>query len=188
MSYNFSEWPQAEAKLESFRQLSSCAFVPRLVFRRISFDPREETPMRMFLALIAAASLVSAAVAAEPQAAKTADAAKASAAAPQVGTPQAKVAADSNYRHFNGQWWYWWPQTKSWKVWNGNSWVNYQPGQATQIRTQALDGSAAVPTYSNTYAPSYRQYYGGFPDSVSNTRILNSYGFRSAGSKIEGRY
>jgi hypothetical protein len=144
--------------------------------------------MRMFLALIVAASLVSAAIAAEPQAAKSADAAKANAAAPQAATPQAKVAADSNYRHFNGQWWYWWPRTKSWKVWNGNSWVNYQPGQATQIRTQALDGSAATQTYSNTYAPSYRQYYGGFPDSVNNTRILNSYGFRSAGSKAEGRY
>jgi hypothetical protein len=96
---------------------------------------------------------------------------------------ETKAAKDANYRYHNGQWWYWMPQQKNWKVWDGSQWNDYRPG-ATRSFSYADDSAAA--TGSN--APSYRQGFAGFPDSVRNNQITGSYGFRSAGSKAEGRY
>jgi hypothetical protein len=110
------------------------------------------------------------------------------------------TAQSSNYRFHNGQWWYWWPATKSWKIWNGSAWLDYRPGQSklaqsqanpsqgTQTRTFSYDEGGTVPAASDAVAPSYRQNFAGFPDSGGTSPILGSYGFRSAGSKAEGRY
>lgn len=113
-------------------------------------------------------------------------------AEPQATTAE-HAAQNSNYRFHNGRWWYWWPQTKSWKIWNGNAWIDYHPAQSqpavtAQTRTFSYGEDDAAQTFSNTYAPVYRQNFAGFPDSVSNRQILGSYGFRSAGSKADGRY
>jgi hypothetical protein len=96
-----------------------------------------------------------------------------------------KAAQDPNYRYHNGQWWYWMPQQKNWKVWNGSQWNDYRPG-ATRSFSYVEDGAAQAA--GETYVPTYRQGFTGFPGSVSNTQIRDSYGFRSAGSKTEGRY
>lgn len=145
--------------------------------------------MRSFVTLFAivgfCAAICCQANAEEPQAAKAQAAPQAQAEHEQHPAATTHAAADSNYRRFNGQWWYWLPQSKSWKIWNGNSWIDYQPGQT---RTLSYDDGAAAQTYSNSYSPTYRQNFSGFPNSVSNTQIMGSYGFRSAGSKADGRY
>ena len=124
----------------------------------------------MLLALAAAASIVSAGDLRADE---------------SQGNQAAQAAKDPNYRFHNGQWWYWMPQQKNWKVWNGNQWNDYRPG-ATRSFSYVDDGAAQAT--GNYYAPSYRQGFARFPDSVSNNQIMGSYGFRSAGSKSEGRY
>ena len=151
--------------------------------------------MRTFIALVAIVGFLSAARpsarAEKPQERPTKSIAQGhaqeTAAHHAAGEP---AAQDTNYRHFKGQWWYWWPQTKSWKIWTGSAWVDYQPGQPqpTQRRAFSYDrvNAAQAPSYS--YAPSYRQNFTGFPNSVRNTQIMGSFGFRSAGSKSDGNY
>ena len=129
--------------------------------------------MRKLLALLAIAAATSIAYASQSRADEPKD------------HQAAQTAKDPNYRYHNGQWWYWMPQQKNWKVWNGTQWSNYQPAAGRSF--SYADDSAAQAT-GNYYAPSYRQGFAGFPDSVSNSQIIGSYGFRSAGSKAEGRY
>jgi len=98
---------------------------------------------------------------------------------------QATQAKDPNYRYYNSQWWYWMPQTRHWKVWNGTAWNDYTPG-ARRSFSYAEDDAVATP--SNVAPRATYQNYGGFPNSVRNSQIMGSYGFRSAGSKSSGNY
>ncbi len=96
-----------------------------------------------------------------------------------------QAAKDPNYRYYNGQWWYWMPQQKNWKVWNGNAWIDYQPGVTRSF--SYTDGNVAEGN-SATARMFGTPIVGGFPNSVRNRQIIGSYGFRSAGSKINGNY
>jgi hypothetical protein len=97
---------------------------------------------------------------------------------------QATQAKDPNYRFYNGQWWYWIARDKNWMVWTGDKWAPYQP--------QANRGAVRSFSYAEGGASATDQMFGtpvtGFPNSVANTQILGSYGFRSAGSKAMGNY
>ncbi len=99
---------------------------------------------------------------------------------------QSKTAAtDSNYRFHNGQWFYWMPQTRSWKVWNGQQWNDFQ---GSQTRTFSYEDPADT-QFDTGYGGTYQTFgrsYSGYP--YTNNRIIGSFGFRGAGSKAEGRY
>ena len=99
----------------------------------------------------------------------------------QKQTETKTAAKDPNFRFRNGQWFYHFPQTGAWKVWDGKQW-NDVP--TDQTRTFSFEQPAATEfntNYSNTYR-GYSDY------SYPSNRIIGSYGFRGAGSKIEGRY
>jgi len=99
---------------------------------------------------------------------------------------QSKTAAtDSNYRFHNGQWFYWMPQTKSWKVWNGQKWNDFQSSQTRTFSYEDPADTQFDTGYSGTYQ-TYGRSYSGYP--YTNNRIIGSFGFRGAGSKAEGRY
>jgi len=99
---------------------------------------------------------------------------------------QNKTAAkDSNYRFHNGQWFYWIPQTKSWKVWDGQKWNDFQ---SSQTRTFSYDDPADT-QFDTGYGGTYQTFGRSYSDyPYTNNRIIGSYGFRGAGSKAEGRY
>jgi hypothetical protein len=88
----------------------------------------------------------------------------------------AQASKDPNFRWHNGQWWYWVPAEKNWLVWNGSQWTPFVAGRAVRSYSYAPSNAAGA------------QFYTTYPDSVSNQRIIGSYGFRSAGSKPLGNY
>ena len=144
--------------------------------------------MRKFMAIafVAAAAFVmnvSLASAAEEPQAKGAQAKQA-----EKQPAQSKTAAkDSNYRFHNGQWFYWMPQTKSWKVWNGQKWNDFQGSQTRTFSYEDPADTQFDSGYSRTYSTFGRSDdfgYSGYP----NNRVLGSFGFRGAGSKADGRY
>jgi len=97
-----------------------------------------------------------------------------------------QTAKDPNYRFHNGQWWYWMPAQKNWKVWNGTSWTDFQGGQRSYSYTegQPLTENVGQGVTRMFGAPLQR-----VPDNVSETgQIIGSYGFRRAGSKMTGNY
>ncbi len=102
------------------------------------------------------------------------------------GNQASQSAKDPNYRYHNGQWWYWMPQQKNWKVWDGSQWNDYRPGTTRSF--SYADDAAVGPAVSAT-----DQVFGrpltSVPRSVStNNQIIGSYGFRGAGSKVLGNY
>jgi hypothetical protein len=106
------------------------------------------------------------------------------AAEPQEKSAQANQAQadattkDPNYRRFNGQWWYWMPQSKSWKVWDGQKWNDFQSGQ----RSFSYQEPATAGEVQNYYNGSYSS------DPYLRNRIIGSWGFRGAGLKAKGQY
>jgi hypothetical protein len=99
---------------------------------------------------------------------------------------EAKAAKDANYRYHNGQWWYWMPQQKNWKVWDGSQWNDYRPG-ATRSFSYADD--ATVRSAENATDQMFGRPLTSTPSSVStNNQIIGSFGFRGAGSKVLGNY
>jgi hypothetical protein len=99
------------------------------------------------------------------------------------GTKTAQATKDPNYRWYNGQWWYWIAKDKNWLVWNGSQWTKFDAAQANRgVRSFSYQEEA-------TENPAYYAPYGNAPYTVSNNdRIIPSYGFRSAGSKVLGNY
>lgn len=99
---------------------------------------------------------------------------------------QSKTAAkDSNYRFHNGQWFYWMPQTKSWKVWNGQKWHDFQSSQTRTFSYEDPADTQLDSGFGGTYS-TFGSSNSGYP--YTNNRIIGSFGFRGAGSKAEGRY
>jgi hypothetical protein len=99
----------------------------------------------------------------------------------------AQAAKDPNYRWYNGQWWYWIAKDKNWLVWNGSQWTKFDQARANRgVRSFSYQEG-------NQGGYGTSQMFGtplsgdGFPD-MSNTQIIGSYGFRSAGSKALGHY
>lgn len=134
--------------------------------------------MRTIVAIafaLAAALLMNNSLAAEPQVKQA-----------QEKPAQAKTAAkDTNYRFHNGQWFYWMPQSKRWKVWDGHQWNDFQ---SVQTRTFSYEAPAAA-QFDSAYRGTYQTFGGTYSNyPYTNNRIIGSYGFRGAGSKAEGRY
>ncbi len=97
-----------------------------------------------------------------------------------------QAAKDPNYRYYNGQWWYWMPQQKNWKVWDGNQWNDYVAGQANRSfsYTEGSDTENVGAGVTQMFGAPLRRV----PNSVRNRQIIGSYGFHSAGSKAMGNY
>jgi ABC-type sugar transport system substrate-binding protein len=98
----------------------------------------------------------------------------------------AQATKDTNYRWYNGQWWYWMAKGKNWVVWTGDKWVPFNSAQANRGAMRSF--SYQQQDNQEGTQRMFGRPLSSIPNNVQNTQIIGSYGFRSAGSKALGNY